>query len=105
SGSYTVTITGTVGSLSHYAALTVTVAAADFSLSASPTSVTFAAGVTGSITTVTLTPLNGFAGTVSFGVFVSPSFTPGLDLNCSPQTITGCTTFVCNFSCKSPCTY
>ncbi|TMI30695.1 hypothetical protein E6H27_06975 [Candidatus Bathyarchaeota archaeon] len=105
SGSYTVTITGADGSLSHYAALTVTVAAADFSLSASPTSVTFAAGVTGSITTVTLTPLNGFAGTVSFGAFVSPSVTPGLDVNCAPQTITGGTTSVCHFSSQSPGTY
>jgi hypothetical protein len=99
-----VDITGADGSLSHHVSLTATVAAADFSLSADPTSVTFDTSGT-AITTVTLTPLNGFTGTVSFGAFVDPSVTPGLGVNCAPQTVTAGTTSVCHFLSQEPGSY
>jgi hypothetical protein len=59
---YTVTVTGTSGSLSH--STTVTVTAKDFSLTASPTTVTTTAGTPAS-STITLVPLQGFTGTIS----------------------------------------
>ena len=92
-GNYTVTITGVDGSLSHYTAMMVQVPAPDFSLSASPTTVTFTAGGN-DITTVNMTALHGFSGSVSFGAAVD---SPGLDVTCGPQTITGTATSVCHF--------
>src|SRR5207245_8581604 len=61
---YTVTVTGTSGSLSHQAIVTFTVR--DFSVTASPTSVTVLAGATGT-STITVAPLQGFTGTVEIG--------------------------------------
>jgi hypothetical protein len=75
-GSYPVTITGTSGTLTHTTSvqLVVQAAAADFTLTASPTSRTVRRG---SSTTYALTvnKLNGFAGSVSLSVTGQPSRT------------------------------
>ena len=66
-GTYTITVTGTAGTTSHSASYTLTVTTpptGDFSISANPTSVTIHRTGSGS-TTITVTSLNGFAGTVT----------------------------------------
>jgi subtilase family serine protease len=79
-GTYSVTITGTSGSLTHSISLTVTVVVPDFSIKASPSARTISR--TGSTTyTVTLTALNGYNSAVSLSVAGLPggataSFTP-----------------------------
>jgi hypothetical protein len=71
-GTVSLTITGTSGSLTHTASVSLTVNAApptpDFSLSASPTSLTIAQGGTGGTSTIILNRLNGFNGSVGFTV-------------------------------------
>ncbi len=68
--SYSVTIKGTSGALSHSA--TALYAFTDFSIAFSPSSVTISAGTTGQIL-VTLTSLNGFSGTISLSQSVTPA--------------------------------
>ena len=66
-GTVTVTITGTSGSLVHTTTVGLTVnaaAAANFTLSASPTSLTITRGSHGT-STITVTPANGFSGSVT----------------------------------------
>lgn len=63
SGSYNVTITGTSGSLTHNA--TVTLAVSDFTISATPSSETVTAGNSTNYT-VNLGNVNGFSGAVTF---------------------------------------
>jgi cellulose 1,4-beta-cellobiosidase len=87
-GSATVTVTGTSGTLTHTTtiALTVTVVQPpDFSLSASPTSVSVAQGASGS-STVTVNPLNGFTGTVALAASGLPT---GVTASFSPASTTG----------------
>jgi hypothetical protein len=93
-GSYPVTITGTSGSLTHTTSvqLVVQAAAADFTLSATPTSRTVKRG---SSTTyaITVNKLNGFAGSVSLSVAGQPSrttaaFSPNPATSTSTLTIT-----------------
>jgi len=79
-GSYPLTITGTDGVLTHTTSVTLVVLAPDFSLSASPVSQTILVGTSASYS-VSLTPLNGYAGTVSFSAAGLPAgagatFTP-----------------------------
>ena len=64
SGAYSVKVTGTSGSLSHTISLTVQVTSPDFSISASPASLTIRSGSSGT-STITITALNGFTGTVT----------------------------------------
>jgi len=74
-GTSTVTITGTSGSLTHTTTVSLTVNAAaqpNFSLSASPNSVTVTQGTNGT-STITVTPQSGFGGTVTFGTSGLPS--------------------------------
>jgi uncharacterized membrane protein len=74
-GTYTLTITGTSGSLTHTATvrLVVQVAqAADFSLAASPSTVTVNAGNSASYT-ASVSPLNGYTGSVSVRASGLPS--------------------------------
>ncbi|MDE3166074.1 MAG: hypothetical protein KGN36_09725, partial [Acidobacteriota bacterium] len=84
---YTVTVTGTSGTLSHSTTVSVTVTAPapSFTLSASPSSLTVKRGTTGS-SSITVTPSNGFAGTVSFSVTGLPS---GTSASFNPTSVTG----------------
>ncbi len=85
-GTYTVTVTGTSGSLSHSVSVSVSVVKlVDFSITASPSTVTFPAGSSGT-STVTLTSLNGFTGSLTLSTSVSPS--TGLATSCSPTSFT-----------------
>ena len=74
-GMSTVTITGTSGTLSHTTTLALTVnatATPDFSLSASPSSLTITQGSNGS-STITVAPHNGFTGSVTLAASGLPS--------------------------------
>ena len=84
-GSYTLTITGTSTSPSLTHSTTVTLVVNSFSVSASPSSQTVTRGNSTNYT-VTVTPINGFSGTVTLRV-------RGLPLNSSatfnPSSVTG----------------
>ena len=69
-GTYTVTVTATSGSIVH--SLTIPVAISDFSISTSPNSITVARGTT-ITSTISLSSLYGFAGTVKLTSAVSPT--------------------------------
>src|SRR5882762_3460343 len=86
-GSYPLTITGTSGTLSHTTSVTLVVAnpTADFALSATPASQSVPRNGTTTYT-VTVTPSNGFSGTVSFAVSGLPS---GATASFNPTTVTG----------------
>ncbi|MBO0887904.1 hypothetical protein J2P12_02260 [Candidatus Bathyarchaeota archaeon] len=86
-GNYTVTVNGSNGSLSHSTNVNVSVteqAFADFDVSASPASLTLSQGASGQ-STLTLSSLNSFTGTVSMTASVSPS---GLTASLSPASVT-----------------
>jgi hypothetical protein len=69
-GTYTLTITGTSGSLVHTTSVSLIIP--DFSISASPASQTYAAGGTATYK-ATVAPVNGFTGTVGLTVSGCPS--------------------------------
>ncbi len=69
-GTYTVTVTGTSGTLSH--AATITVVVTDYAISTSPANLTINAGST-TTSTVTVSPVNGFTGTIALASTVSPT--------------------------------
>jgi hypothetical protein len=74
-GTATVTVTGTSGALTHTTTISLTVnapAAPNFSLSASPASLTVKQGTSGS-STITVTPSNGFTGSVTLSTSALPS--------------------------------
>ena len=74
-GTYSITITGTSASTTHSTSVSLTVNAAatqDFSLSASPNGVTITQGGTGN-STITVTPSNGFTGSVTLSASGLPS--------------------------------
>ncbi|MCU1219029.1 MAG: Ig family protein [Candidatus Angelobacter sp.] len=74
-GTSSVTITGTSGSLTHTTSISLTVnavATPDYSLSASPSSLTVKQGTSGS-STITVTPSGGFTGSVSLSTSALPS--------------------------------
>ena len=83
-GSYSVTVTGTGSSGTHYVTLPVTVAKPDFKIALSPSSITVAPGSMGSAV-VTLTSLSGFSGTVSLASTVS---SPGPQITFSLPSVT-----------------
>jgi subtilase family serine protease len=85
-GTVTVTITGISGALTHTTSVTLTVNPAskpDFSLSASPSSLSIVRGRSGS-TAITVTPSNGFIGNVS----LSASKVSGVTSSFTSSTIT-----------------
>jgi galactose oxidase len=87
-GTYAITITGTSGSTSHSTTVTLVVtssATPDFSISATPPSLTVARGTKGSYT-VTVSALNGFNGTVTFSLAGLPANTV---LRINPTSVTG----------------
>ena len=98
-GSYPLTITGTSGTLSHTASVTLIVTAAatpNFTLSASPSSQTVTQGASTSYT-VTITPSGGFTGSVTFSASGLPagaaaSFAPNPATSTSTMTVTTVTT-------------
>src|SRR5216683_172258 len=74
-GTSTVTITGTSGTLSHTTTIALTVnavATPNFSLSASPASLTITQGTSGS-STITVTPSGGFTGSVTLSNSTLPA--------------------------------
>ncbi len=81
-GNYVVNITATSGSLSH--SVLVNVSVVDFTITASPNSMSFNAGQSGTVT-LTVTGLNGFSGTVNLSTITSP----GLTATLSSSTVTG----------------
>ena len=75
-GNYLATVTGTTGTLSH--TVNIVYHIQDFALSTAPTLITVNAGTTGS-STVTVTPVNGFAGTVTLSVTTNST-----SISCTP---------------------
>lgn len=81
-GNYSLILSGTSGSTTHSAPLTLTVTPTmDFSIVLSPTSTTANAGTSNASFAVSITPLNGFAGSVNLslsglpaGATTSPAF-------------------------------
>jgi hypothetical protein len=85
-GTFAVTLTGTSGSLSHTATFSLNVNAAgvpDFSLLASPSSLTITQGASGT-STITVTPQNGFTGSIALSASGLPT-----GVSFSPTSITG----------------
>ena len=70
-GNFTITFTGTSGSLTHKTTVSLTVAAAatpDYTLTVSPASLALTAGAAGSHVSVKATSLNGFTGMVKVAI-------------------------------------
>src|SRR3989454_2558828 len=89
-GSYTVTILGTSGSLSHQTTVTVNIATTnvgDFGMTAGPSSMTISRGSSAG-STISLTSMNGFAGTINLSTVVSPTSGPKTSLSTSSVTLT-----------------
>lgn len=100
-GSYPVTITGTSGSLTRTVPITLTVPIPNFSLTASPSTVTVAPGG-GGTTTITVNPSNGFSGTVSLSASGVPA---GASAGFSPVDTTSTSVLTLNAGTAAPGTY
>jgi hypothetical protein len=90
-GTVTVTITGVSGSLTHTTTVSLTVNSTgtpDFSLTASPSSVTITQGSSGT-STITVVPVNGFSGSVTLSTSALPS---GVTAGFSPDPTTSTST-------------
>lgn len=83
-GTYGLTITGTDGTLSHAASVTLIISTPDFSLTATPSSQTINQGSPTSYT-VTLNPISGYSGTVTFSASGMPA---GVTANFNPVNLT-----------------
>ena len=83
-GSYTVTVTGTEGSIAHSTTVAVTVTGNNFSISASPTSVSLLQGSGTSATSAISTTATSGSGTVSLAVSGTPA---GATATVSPTSV------------------
>src|SRR5207249_88303 len=90
-GTYTVTISGTSGTLVHSATIDVLVLEPDFSLTASPNSVSFVVN-NSATSTIALHSIGGFSGNVSLNATSSPA---GLSTSCSPAILIGSQSSIC----------
>src|SRR5206468_722283 len=90
-GMYAVTITGTSGTLVHSATIDVLVLEPDFSLTASPNSVSFVVN-NSATSTIALDSIGGFSGNVSLNATSSPA---GLSTSCSLSIMSGSQTSTC----------
>jgi uncharacterized membrane protein len=89
-GTFTLTVTGTSGTLVHSTSVALTVnsaAAPNFSISRSPRSLTLTQGRSGT-STITVTALNGFTGTVGLTVTGCPSGATGATCSLSTSSVT-----------------
>jgi uncharacterized membrane protein len=91
-GSYTLTITGVSGSLTHTTTVSLAVAIPDFVMAASPASATLQVGGSTNYT-ITIAPIAGFAGSVTFAVSGLPTgangtFTPNPATSSSTLSVT-----------------
>src|SRR2546428_7036403 len=89
-GSYTVTIVGTSGWLAHQTTVTVNIVTTnvgDFSMTASPSPMIVSRGSSAG-STISLTSMNGFAGTINLSTLVSPTSGPRTSLSTSSVTLT-----------------
>jgi subtilase family serine protease len=90
-GVASVTVTGTSGSIAQNITLTLTITGPNFSLTASPTSVTIAPGSSGT-STISVVPTNGFTGSVTLAASGLPAgITAAFSVN--PTTSTSVVTF------------
>jgi uncharacterized membrane protein len=98
-GTYTLTITGVSGPLTHTTAVTLVVSALpDFTLSASPSSRTVTQGSATSYS-VTISPTGGFSGQVTLSVSGQPS---GANGSFTPNPATGSSTLSVTTSTSTP---
>lgn len=89
-GSYGLTVNGTSGRLSHAVVVFVTVTpppSPDFAITATPFALTINAGSSGA-STILVTSLNGFAGTVTLTTTVLPVVSNGPALTLNPTIVT-----------------
>jgi serine protease len=100
-GTYNLTVTGTGSSTSHTAAVALTVTGNDFTIGASPTSVTVARG-SAKTTTISLAPTSGSA---AQSVSLSASGLPaGVTAGFSPASVTGTGTATLTLTASSSAT-
>jgi hypothetical protein len=98
-GTSTITVTGTSGSLTHTTTISLTInapAQPNFSLSASPASLSVTQGASGS-STITVTPSNGFTGSVTLSNSTLPSGVTAT-FGTNPTTSTSVLTFTASSS-------
>src|SRR3989442_694672 len=103
-GSYTVTVTGTNGSLVHTTSIGVTVTAPatpEFSISANPTTASVLP-LLSATSTISLTSTGGFSGAVALSAASSPS---GAAAAWAPPSISGSVTSTCTLSSSTPGSY
>ncbi len=103
-GSYVLNVTGTSGSLTHRTSISATVTAPagrDFSLSASPSSVTFVSGQSAT-STIALHSTGGFNGTVQLTEASTP---PGVSTSCSPASLHDNQTSTCTLGASAAGSY
>jgi hypothetical protein len=84
-GTFTVTITGTSGATSHSTTVALTVNGTDFSIAASPGAQTIQQGQATTYT-VTVSPVNGFAGSLTFSASGQGT---GTSVKFNPSSVTG----------------
>src|SRR5438309_2580312 len=90
-GTYAVTISGTSGTLVHSTTIDVLLLEPDFSLTASPNSVSFVVN-NSATSTIALHSIGGFSGNVSLNATSSPA---GLSMSCSPAILGGSQSSIC----------